>query len=66
MEVIGELSLIICLDSGAYNYERFCLTTALRGVMNFTIKCELTEESYDSEVFGNVLPDPYRILRAAL
>jgi hypothetical protein len=66
MDVIGELSLVVCLDSGAYNYERFCLTTALRGVMNFTIKCEVTEESLDSEVFGNVVPDTFRILRSAL
>lgn len=34
--------------------------------MNFTIKCEVTEESYDSEVFSNVLPDTFRILRQAL
>lgn len=34
--------------------------------MNFTIKCEITQESYDSEVFGNVVPDTYRILRKAL
>ena len=54
------------MDSGAYNYERFCLTTALRGVMNFTLKCEITEESYDSDLFNNIFPDTFRILRKAL
>lgn len=31
-ERIGNVSLVICLDSGAGNYEQFWMTTSLRGV----------------------------------
>jgi hypothetical protein len=34
-----NFDLIICLDSGAMDYERMYLTTSLRGSLKMTIKC---------------------------
>lgn len=35
---LGDVSLIICLDSGCGNYDQLWLTTSLRGVCNVTVQ----------------------------
>jgi acetylornithine deacetylase/succinyl-diaminopimelate desuccinylase-like protein len=34
---IGNVGLIICLDSGTHNYEQLWVTTSLRGVLGVTV-----------------------------
>ena len=41
---IGQPSLVICLDSGAGNYEQLWLTTSLRGMVSGSLQVEVLEE----------------------
>lgn len=36
-KLIGDPAMLICLDSGCYDYEHFCMTTSLRGLANFVV-----------------------------
>ncbi len=38
LEKVGEPELIVCTDSGVIDYKHFCITTSLRGLMNFNLK----------------------------
>jgi acetylornithine deacetylase/succinyl-diaminopimelate desuccinylase-like protein len=38
---MGEVGLVICLDSGAGNYDQLWLTTSLRGMISGTLKVEI-------------------------
>lgn len=63
---IGEPSLVICLDSGAGNYEQLWSTTSLRGVINADLKIEILKEGLHSGLASGVVPDSFRILRQLL
>lgn len=65
-DVIGELDLLICLDSGTVDYDHFCLTTSLRGVVNFGLKVTVSEEGVHSGSSSGILPDSFRIARNLL
>ena len=60
---IGSPDLVICLDSGCCDYEHFCATTTLRGVLNFTMKVEVTKEGVHSGMASGIIPDTFRIGR---
>ena len=62
-EQIGTPSLVICLDSGCCDYEHLCLTTTLRGVCNFSLKCSLTKEGVHSGSSSGIIPDSFRVLK---
>jgi acetylornithine deacetylase/succinyl-diaminopimelate desuccinylase-like protein len=63
---IGTPDLVVCLDSGAGNYEQLWLTTSLRGnlIGNLTVRV-LTEGVHSGAVSGMV-PSSFRILRSLL
>ncbi|HTQ15249.1 MAG TPA: M20 family metallopeptidase [Rhizomicrobium sp.] len=63
---IGEVSLVVCLDSGCGDYDRLWLTTSLRGIAmgNLTVRV-LTEGVHSGDASG-IVPSSFRILRAAL
>lgn len=65
-EKIGEVSLVVCLDSGAGDYERLWSTTSLRGMCagDLTVKV-LTEGVHSGDASG-VVPSSMRILRQIL
>lgn len=65
-DLVGTPDIIFCLDSGTYDYEHFCLTTALRGVMNFSLSVDVTKKNHDSGLFNHVIPDATKLLRKAL
>jgi len=58
--------LVICLDSGCCDYDHWCLTTTLRGVMNFNMKVEVTKEGVHSGMASGIIPDSFRIGRKLL
>ncbi len=60
---LGEPSLVICLDSGAADYERLWLTSSLRGNLIATLRVEVLEEGVHSGAAGGVVPSSFRILR---
>jgi len=57
---------VVCLDSGAGNYDQLWLTTSLRGMVigNLTIKV-LTEGVHSGAASG-IVPSSFRILRSLL
>ena len=63
---IGVPDLVVCLDSGAGNYDQLWLTTSLRGnlIGNLTVKV-LTEGVHSGAASG-IVPSSFRILRSLL
>ena len=43
-----------------------CLTTTLRGVLNFNLKVTVLEEGVHSGTGSGIIPDSFRILRNLL
>lgn len=64
--VIGDPTLIICLDSGCVTYDRMWLTTSLRGLVTGTLCVEVTSEGVHSGHAGGIVPSPFRIARLLL
>lgn len=63
---IGQPDLVICLDSGAGNYEQMWLTTSLRGNVNGTLTVEVLKEGVHSGSASGIVPSSFRILRVLL
>jgi acetylornithine deacetylase/succinyl-diaminopimelate desuccinylase-like protein len=61
--VIGTPQLIVCLDSGAADYDHLWITTSLRGLADGTLTVRVVEEGLHSGGYGGVVPDGFRILR---
>ncbi len=50
---LGNVGLVICLDSGAGNYDQLWLTTSLRGMASGTLKVQiLTEGMHSGDASG--------------
>ena len=62
-ERIGTPSLVICLDSGAGNYEQLWLTVSLRGMAAGTLRADVLEEGVHSGYASGVVPSSFRVLR---
>ncbi len=62
-ERIGTPSLIICLDSGAGNYEQMWMTTSLRGNMSGDLKVSLLREGIHSGSGSGVVADSFRVIK---
>jgi acetylornithine deacetylase/succinyl-diaminopimelate desuccinylase-like protein len=63
---IGEPDLVVCLDSGAGNYEQLWLTTSLRGMVIGTLKVRVLTEGVHSGAASGIVPGSFRILRHLL
>ena len=63
---LGEVALVICLDSGAGNYDQLWLTTSLRGNVTGTLKVEVLTEGVHSGDASGVVPSSFRIMRQLL
>lgn len=63
---IGEPNLIICLDSGAGNYEQLWCTTSLRGVINGVLSVDILTEGVHSGAASGAVASSFRILRELL
>lgn len=60
---IGKPSLVICLDSGAGNYEQLWMTTSLRGNVVGELTVELISEGVHSGYASGVVADSFRVAR---
>ena len=60
---IGEPSLVICLDSGAGNYEQLWLTVSLRGMAAGTLRVDVLEEGVHSGYASGVVPSSFRVMQ---
>jgi acetylornithine deacetylase/succinyl-diaminopimelate desuccinylase-like protein len=63
---LGQVSLVVCLDSGAGNYEQLWLTTSLRGMVSGVLKVEVLTEGIHSGEGSGVVPSSFRVLRQLL
>ncbi|MFB7166091.1 M20/M25/M40 family metallo-hydrolase [Streptomyces sp. NPDC056242] len=63
---IGEVGLVVCLDSGAGDYERLWLVTSLRGHCGGTLDVRVLGDGAHSGDAGGVVPSSFRVLRRLL
>jgi acetylornithine deacetylase/succinyl-diaminopimelate desuccinylase-like protein len=63
---IGKPSLVVCLDSGAGDYERLWNTTSLRGMASGDLTVEILREGVHSGDASGVVADSFRIVRMLL
>ena len=63
---LGDVGLVVCLDSGAGNYDQLWLTNSLRGMASGVLKVEILTEGVHSGDASGVVPSSFRILRHVL
>ncbi|HYS45791.1 MAG TPA: M20/M25/M40 family metallo-hydrolase [Rhizomicrobium sp.] len=63
---IGTPDLVVCLDSGAGNYDQLWLTTSLRGNLLGTLTVRVLTEGVHSGAVSGIVPSSFRILRGLL
>jgi hypothetical protein len=63
---LGQVGLVVCLDSGAGNYDQLWLTTSLRGMASGVLKVEILTEGVHSGDASGLVPSSFRILRQVL
>ncbi|OJX96226.1 MAG: peptidase M20, partial [Legionella sp. 40-6] len=65
-ERIGQPKLVICLDSGAGNYEQLWMTTSLRGNIVGELTVETIREGVHSGNASGIVADSFRVARQLL
>jgi acetylornithine deacetylase/succinyl-diaminopimelate desuccinylase-like protein len=63
---LGDVGLVVCLDSGAGNYDQLWLTNSLRGVAGGVLKVQILSEGVHSGDASGLVPSSFRILRQVL
>ena len=63
---LGDVALVVCLDSGAGNYDQLWLTTSLRGMAGGMLKVEILTEGVHSGDASGLVPSSFRIMRQVL
>ncbi len=63
---LGQVSLLIGLDSGAGDYERLWTTTSLRGIVGGLLEVDVLREGVHSGSASGIVPSSFRILRILL
>ncbi|MCB0377926.1 MAG: M20/M25/M40 family metallo-hydrolase [Bdellovibrionales bacterium] len=59
----GNPKLVVCLDSGAGNYEQFWSTTSLRGLVSGVLDVKIINEGVHSGAASGIVPSSFRIAR---
>jgi len=65
-ERIGTPGLVVCLDSGAGNYEQLWITTSLRGMAAGKLSVDIITEGIHSGGGSGIVPSSFRIARQLL
>ena len=63
---LGDVGLVVCLDSGAGNYDQLWLTTSLRGMASGVLKVQILTEGVHSGDASGLVPSSFRIMRQVL
>lgn len=58
--------MLICLDSGAADYNRLWLTGSLRGIMNFDLRVQVLKNGIHSGKGSGIVADSFMILRKVM
>jgi acetylornithine deacetylase/succinyl-diaminopimelate desuccinylase-like protein len=62
-DIIGHVDLVVCLDSGAGNYEQFWTTVSLRGMIACELRAQVLTEGVHSGSASGLVPSSFRVLR---
>ncbi|MEA1882145.1 MAG: M20/M25/M40 family metallo-hydrolase [Candidatus Marinimicrobia bacterium] len=62
-DIIGNVDLVVCLDSGAGNYEQFWTTVSLRGMVACELRADVLKEGVHSGSASGLVPSSFRVLR---
>ncbi|MFM7254102.1 MAG: M20/M25/M40 family metallo-hydrolase [Betaproteobacteria bacterium] len=63
---LGEVGLVLGLDSGCGNYEQLWVTTSLRGLIGGALSVEILEEGVHSGNASGIVASTFRIARKLL
>ncbi|MDH3681106.1 MAG: M20/M25/M40 family metallo-hydrolase [Acidimicrobiia bacterium] len=63
---LGDVDLVICLDSGCATYDTLWLTTSLRGLVDGTLTVTILTEGVHSGGASGPVPSSFRIMRQLL
>ncbi|MEU4801610.1 M20/M25/M40 family metallo-hydrolase [Actinosynnema sp. NPDC023587] len=63
---LGDVSLVVCLDSGGSDYERMWLTTSLRGLAQAALTVRVLESGLHSGMASGIVPSSFRVVRQLL
>jgi acetylornithine deacetylase/succinyl-diaminopimelate desuccinylase-like protein len=63
---LGDVGLVVCLDSGCATYDTLWLTTSLRGLVDGTLSVNIVTEGLHSGSASGVVPSSFRIARQLL
>jgi acetylornithine deacetylase/succinyl-diaminopimelate desuccinylase-like protein len=63
---IGDVSLVVCLDSGCGDYARLWSTTSLRGVVSGDLRVAVLTEGVHSGDASGIVPSSFRIARSLI
>jgi acetylornithine deacetylase/succinyl-diaminopimelate desuccinylase-like protein len=61
-----DVSLVVCLDSGAGDFERLWSTTSLRGMIAGDLRVDIISEGVHSGDASGIVPSSFRIMRQLL
>lgn len=62
----GSPQLVVCLDSGAGNYDQMWSTTSLRGLVSGVLKVNVLDEGVHSGDASGIVPSSFRVAREIL
>lgn len=65
-ERLGDVGLVVCLDSGCATYDTVWLTTSLRGLVEATLRVDVISEGWHSGMASGLVPSSFRLLRILL
>lgn len=65
-DFLGDVSLVICLDSGSPDYDALWQTTSLRGLLSAELRVDVLDNGLHSGLASGAVPSSFRILRQLL
>eukprot|EP01065_Artemidia_motanka_P051241 TRINITY_DN8975_c0_g1_i1.p1 TRINITY_DN8975_c0_g1~~TRINITY_DN8975_c0_g1_i1.p1 ORF type:complete len:528 (+),score=225.93 TRINITY_DN8975_c0_g1_i1:91-1584(+) len=65
-DLLGNIDLIVCTDSGAIEFDTVYMTQTLRGIVGGTLNVSLLKCGVHSGIQGGIVPDAFRVSRMLL
>ncbi|MET0133644.1 MAG: M20/M25/M40 family metallo-hydrolase [Kibdelosporangium sp.] len=65
-DMLGDVTLVVCLDSGGADYSRLWLTTSLRGMVSVDLTVRVLDVAAHSGMASGIVPSSFRVMRALL
>ncbi len=63
---LGDVALLVCLDSGCATYDTVWLTTSLRGLVEAMLRVDVIAEGWHSGMASGLVPSSFRLARILL